>query len=102
MPEGMPDRKRAPECRKPVMGIMQKEKLRCSETARRSRNPVSSTSSERHALYRQAFQPTEQFGQELTGALDDCNNRKIKEKPKDLPPAIHRQQALRLLERCLL
>ena len=36
----------------------------------------------------------EHFKQELIEYLDYYNNRRIKAKPKDLPPAIHRQQAL--------
>ena len=36
----------------------------------------------------------EHFKQELIEYLDYHNNRRIKAKPKGLPPAIHRQQAL--------
>ncbi|MBS6776493.1 MAG: IS3 family transposase [Butyricicoccus pullicaecorum] len=36
----------------------------------------------------------EHFKQELIEYLDYYNNRRIKAKPKGLPPAIHRQQAL--------
>ena len=36
----------------------------------------------------------EHFKQELIEYLDYYNNRRIKAKPKGLPPAIHSQQAL--------
>ena len=36
----------------------------------------------------------EHFKQELIEYLDYYNNRRIKAKPKGLPHAIHRQQAL--------
>ena len=36
----------------------------------------------------------EHFKQEFIEYLDYYNNRRIKAKPKGLPPAIHRQQAL--------
>ena len=36
----------------------------------------------------------EHFKLELVAYLDYHNNRRIKAKPKGLPPAIHRQQAL--------
>ena len=45
-------------------------------------------------LYLQEFQSMEHFKQELLEYLDYYNNRRIKAKPKGLPPAIHRQQAL--------
>ena len=45
-------------------------------------------------LYLQEFQSMEHFKQELIEYLDYYNNRRIKTKLKDLPPAIHRQQAL--------
>ena len=45
-------------------------------------------------LYLQKFQSMEHFKQELVEYLDYYNNRRIKAKRKDLPPAIHRQQAL--------
>ena len=45
-------------------------------------------------LYLQEFQSIEHFKQELIAYLDYYNNRRIKAKRKDLPPAIHRQQAL--------
>ena len=45
-------------------------------------------------LYLQEFQSMEHFKQELVEYLDYYNNRRIKTKLKDLPPAIHRQQAL--------
>ncbi|GAA6503631.1 hypothetical protein K350107B32_00240 [Agathobaculum butyriciproducens] len=45
-------------------------------------------------LYLQEFQSMEHFKQELVEYLDYYNNRRIKAKLKDLPPAIHRQQAL--------
>ena len=45
-------------------------------------------------LYLQEFQSMEHFKQELIAYLDYYNNRRIKAKLKDLPPAIHRQQAL--------
>ena len=44
-------------------------------------------------LYLQAFQSMEHFKQELLDYLDYYNNRRIKAKRKDLPPAIHGQQA---------
>lgn len=44
-------------------------------------------------LYLQAFQSMEHFKQELLDYLD-YYNRRIKAKLKDLPPAIHRRQAL--------
>ncbi len=45
-------------------------------------------------LYLQKFQSIEYFKQELVEYLDYYNNRRIKAKLKDLPPAIYRQQAL--------
>ena len=45
-------------------------------------------------LYLQEFQSMEHFKQELIEYLDYYNNCRIKAKPKGLPPAIHRQQAL--------
>ena len=45
-------------------------------------------------LYLQEFHSMEHFRQELIDYLDYYNNRRIKAKLKDLPPAIHRQQAL--------
>ena len=45
-------------------------------------------------LYLQEFQSMEHFKQELTEYMDYYNNHRIKAKPKGLPPAIHRQQAL--------
>ena len=45
-------------------------------------------------LYLQKFQSTEHFKQELVDYLDYYNNQRIKTKPKGLPPALHRQQAL--------
>ena len=45
-------------------------------------------------LYLRKFQSMEHFKQELIDYLDYYNNRRIKAKPKGLPPAIHRQQAL--------
>ena len=45
-------------------------------------------------LYLQKFQSMQHFKQELIDHLDYYNNRRIKAKLKDLPPAIHRQQAL--------
>ena len=36
----------------------------------------------------------EHFKLELIEYLDYCNNRRIREKLKGLPPVIHRQQAL--------
>ena len=44
-------------------------------------------------LYLQEFQSMEHFKQELVEYLDYYNNRRIKAKRKDLPPAIHGQQA---------
>lgn len=48
----------------------------------------------RELLYLQKFQSMQHFQQELIDYLDYYNNRRIKAKRKDLPPAIHRQQAL--------
>ena len=45
-------------------------------------------------LYLQEFQSIEHFKREMIEYLDYYNNRRIKAKPKGLPPAIHRQQAL--------
>jgi transposase InsO family protein len=45
-------------------------------------------------LYLQEFDSMEHFKQELIDYLDYYNNRRSKAKLKDLPPAIHRQQAL--------
>ena len=45
-------------------------------------------------FYLQEFKSMEHFRQELIEYLDYYNNRGIKAKPKGLPPAIHRQQAL--------
>ena len=45
-------------------------------------------------FYLQEFESMEHFKQELIDYLDYYNNRRIKEKLKGLPPAIHRQQAL--------
>ena len=45
-------------------------------------------------LYLEEFKSMEHFKQELVDYLDYYNNRRIKAKLKDLPPAIHRQRAL--------
>ena len=45
-------------------------------------------------LYLQKFSSMEHFKQELIEYLDYYNDRRIKAKLKDLPPAIHRQLAL--------
>ena len=45
-------------------------------------------------LYLQEFESMEHFRQELIEYLDYYNNRRIKSKLKDLPPALHRQQVL--------
>ena len=45
-------------------------------------------------LYLEEFKSMEHFKQELVDYLDYYNNRRIKAKLTDLPPAIHRQQAL--------
>lgn len=45
-------------------------------------------------LYLEEFKSMEHFKQELVDYLDYYNNRRIKANLKDLPPAIHRQQAL--------
>ncbi len=45
-------------------------------------------------LYLQEFESMEHFKQELIEYLDYYNNKRIKAKRKDLPPALHRQQAL--------
>ena len=44
-------------------------------------------------LYLQEFRSMKHFKLELVEYLDDYNNRRIKAKPKGLPPVIHRQQA---------
>ena len=46
-------------------------------------------------LYLQSFDSIEHFRQELIAYLDYYNNRRIKAKLEGLPPAIHRQQALK-------
>ena len=48
----------------------------------------------RELLYLRELQPMEHFKRELVEYLDSCNNRRIREKLKGLPPVIHRQQAL--------
>lgn len=45
-------------------------------------------------LYLEEFDSMEHFKAELIEYLDYYNNRRIKEKLKGLPPALHRQQAL--------
>ena len=45
-------------------------------------------------LYLQKFESIEHFKKELIDYLDYYNNRRSKAKLKDLPPALHRQQAL--------
>ena len=45
-------------------------------------------------LYLQEFRSMEHFKRELIEYLDYYNNRRIRAKLKDLPPAIHRQQVL--------
>ena len=45
-------------------------------------------------LYLQTFDSMEHFKHELIDYLDYYNNKRIKEKLKGLPPALHRQQAL--------
>ena len=45
-------------------------------------------------LYLQEFRSMEHFKRELIEYLDYFNNRRIRAKLKDLPPAIHRQQVL--------
>ena len=45
-------------------------------------------------LYLEKFDSMEHFKTALTDYLEYYNNRRIKEKLKGLPPAIHRQQAL--------
>ena len=49
-----------------------------------------------------ANESMEHFKQELIEYLDYYNNHRIKAKLKGLPPALHRQQALSLLEQFLL
>lgn len=46
-------------------------------------------------LYLQEFDSMEHFKRELIDYLDYYNNRRIKAKLKGLPPALHRQQALK-------
>ena len=48
----------------------------------------------RELLYLRELQPMEHFKRDLVEYLDYCNNRRIREKLKGLPPVIHRQQAL--------
>ena len=50
----------------------------------------------------QEFRSMKHFKLELVEYLDDCNSRRIKAKLKGLLPAIHRQQALWLLEQFVL
>ncbi len=45
-------------------------------------------------LYLQTFDSMEHFKRELVDYLDYYNNKRIKQKLKGLPPALHRQQAL--------
>lgn len=45
-------------------------------------------------LYLQEFDSMEQFRQKLLDYLDYYSNKRIIEKRKGLPPALHRQQAL--------
>lgn len=47
-------------------------------------------------LYLQEFESVEHFVAELTDYLDYYNNRRIKEKLKGLPPALHRLHALQV------
>jgi transposase InsO family protein len=47
-------------------------------------------------LYLQEFDSIEDFKAELIDYLDYYNNQRIKAKLKGLPPAIHRQQALKI------
>ena len=47
-------------------------------------------------LYLHEFESMDHFKQELVEYLDYYNNRRIKTKLKGLPPALHRQQALRV------
>ena len=56
----------------------------------------------RELLKLQAFQVIEHFNQTLLDDLNYCNNRSIKAKRKSLPPVLHRQQALQLLEQCVI
>lgn len=49
-------------------------------------------------LYLQQFDSLEHFKQVLVDYLDYYNNRRIKIKLKGLPPALHRQQALSVLD----
>ena len=53
-------------------------------------------------LYLQEFRSVKHFKLELVEYPDDYNNRRIKAKLKGLLPAIHRQQALWLLEQFVL
>ena len=53
-------------------------------------------------MHLQEFQSIEHFKLELVEYPDDYNNRRIKAKLKGLLPAIHRQQALWLLEQFVL
>ena len=46
-------------------------------------------------LYLQKFESMEHFKAELIEYLDYYNNRRSKAKLKGLPPAVHRQQALK-------
>lgn len=53
-------------------------------------------------MYLQESRSTEHFKLELVEYPDDYNNRRIKAKLKGLLSAIHRQQALWLLEQFVL
>ena len=46
-------------------------------------------------FYLQDFDSIDHFKRELIDYLDYYNNRRIKAKLKGLPPALHRQQALK-------
>ena len=48
----------------------------------------------RELLHLRELQPMDHFKRDLVEYLNYCNNRRIREKLKGLPPVIHRQQAL--------
>ena len=48
----------------------------------------------RELLHLRELQPMDHFKRDLVEYLNYCNNRRIREKLKGLPPVIHRQQTL--------
>ena len=98
MPKGIPNKRYVPEFKKLVVETIRQSMSRkgnCLDNAV-IENFFGLLKSE--LLYLQEFRSMEHFKQELVEYLDYYNNRRIKAKLKGLPPAIHRQQAFRLLE----